>query len=333
MKNVRNSSKNTPELSVVVPAYNIENYIGRCIESLLKQDTIDLEIIIVDDGSTDRTGSIAEEYAAAESRIKVVHQENQGLYKARTCGVRFASAEYVTFCDGDDYIDKDFYGCVLEKIKEYGCDVLQFGYKKVKNNKVIWKFEPRYREMSGREALKSMLETLQFANYNWCKLYRKSLFDGIEFNENVKCNDEDVLLQVKILPDARKVYSIPIAGYNYDIREGSIVHRARGMEGINILNTDRIIYEYALGRLDQELCKSVAYDYSAKLAYWYNKCSCAGYKAKAREINELFRMIVKKNHLFGYFPKDASCRRVMMIHSLYICPPLCKMLYKIAVKG
>lgn len=332
MDMVNKLANKMPDLSVIVPAYNIENYIERCINSLLNQKSINLEIIIVDDGSTDRTGKIVDEYAKKERMIQVIHQQNQGLYKSRTNGILYANSEYITFCDGDDYIDNDFYGKTLKEFKKINCDVLQFGYKKVKENQTLWTFVPAPFEKDGRAALKSMFETLHFANSNWCKIYKRSLFKDICFDENVRCNDEDVLIHSKILPRAKKVCSISDAGYNYDTRDGSIVDVAKSMKGINILNTDRIIYQYVSEHYDTEVKRSAAYDYSAKLAYWYNKCICAGQSGKAIKINKEFRRIVRENGLFGYIPKDASYRRVLMIHLLYLCPPLCTLAYKFAIK-
>ena len=104
-----------PKLSVIVPVYNTEKYLRECIDSILAQTFRDFELILVDDGSTDGSGAICDEYAKQDERIRVIHQENGGITVARKSGVRAARGEYVTFVDSDDWIDKDMYRIMLEE--------------------------------------------------------------------------------------------------------------------------------------------------------------------------------------------------------------------------
>ena len=113
-----------PKLSVIVPVYNTEKYLRECIDSILAQTFTDFELILVDDGSTDGSGIICDEYADKDPRVQVIHQQNGGATVARRSGVRIARGEYVTFVDSDDWIDSDFYAPMIEKIKETGADVL-----------------------------------------------------------------------------------------------------------------------------------------------------------------------------------------------------------------
>ena len=98
----------TPLISVIVPIYNVEEYLSGCLESILSQNFSDFEIICIDDGSTDESGSILEMYASKDSRIRTVHQENKGLSSARNVGLDMARGEYIAFCDSDDYYHPDF---------------------------------------------------------------------------------------------------------------------------------------------------------------------------------------------------------------------------------
>ena len=107
-----------PLLSIIVPIYNIAAYLEKCIESIQNQSYCNIEIILVNDGSTDDSGRICDEYAKGDRRICVIHKENEGLVKARKTGVRVAKGEYVSFVDGDDWIDLDMYECLMQHADE-----------------------------------------------------------------------------------------------------------------------------------------------------------------------------------------------------------------------
>lgn len=113
-----------PKLSIVVPVYNVENYLNQCIDSILGQSFTDFELIIVDDGSTDCSGNICDEYAKADPRVHVIHTENHGVVTARRTGVNCAQGEYTAFVDSDDWLDPDFYSCIFEEAGTTNTDVL-----------------------------------------------------------------------------------------------------------------------------------------------------------------------------------------------------------------
>ena len=118
------------KISVIVPVYNVEPYIRRCLDSLTVQTYQDLEIILVDDGSTDQSGEICDEYAESDNRIRVIHQTNQGIVSARQAGIRCATGEYATNVDSDDWIEEGAYDFMAQKLQEYHPDMLVLGYKK-----------------------------------------------------------------------------------------------------------------------------------------------------------------------------------------------------------
>ncbi|OUQ02420.1 hypothetical protein B5E92_14680 [Erysipelatoclostridium sp. An15] len=115
-------------LSIIIPAYNIEPYIGRCLESLIIQTYKNLEIIVVDDGSTDNTLSIIKEYCNKDNRINVIHKKNEGVSVARLIGMKKASGEYIGFVDGDDIVEKDMFEFLINNAKKYGTDISHCGY-------------------------------------------------------------------------------------------------------------------------------------------------------------------------------------------------------------
>ena len=116
-----------PRLSVVVPVYNVEKYLNQCIDSILGQSFSDFELIIVNDGSTDDSGSICDQYAMADPRVRVIHTENRGVVTARRTGVNMARGEYTVFVDSDDWLDLDFYRCLIEGGEGMNADILISG--------------------------------------------------------------------------------------------------------------------------------------------------------------------------------------------------------------
>ena len=118
------------KLSVIVPVYNVEPYIKRCLDNLINQTYQNLEIILVDDGSTDRSGTICDEYAHIDSRIQVIHKKNGGIASARKSGIVHATGDYTTNVDPDDWVEREAYEYMVKKLEQYQPDMLVLGYKK-----------------------------------------------------------------------------------------------------------------------------------------------------------------------------------------------------------
>ena len=121
-------------ISVIVPIYNVEKYLKNCIESVINQSFSDFELILVDDGSKDKSGEICDKYSENDKRIKVIHKENGGLVSARQAGIRLAEGEYIFNLDGDDSIESDTFETVYEIIKNTGADIISFSYRQCRNN-------------------------------------------------------------------------------------------------------------------------------------------------------------------------------------------------------
>lgn len=124
-------------VSVIVPIYNAEKYLSKCIESILTQTYKKLEILLIDDGSSDKSGEICDRYAAADSRIKVVHRENKGVAYTRNEGLDMASGEYITFVDSDDYIHPCMYECMLKSMHKHNAQIVTCGYKRVQEDEKV----------------------------------------------------------------------------------------------------------------------------------------------------------------------------------------------------
>lgn len=118
------------KISVIVPIYNVEKYLNKCIDSIVNQTYKNLEIILIDDGSTDGSGDICDEYAGRDMRIKVFHQENKGVVAARKVGIKNATGEYIGFVDGDDYIDSNMFAELYHLINKKEADIVSSGWKR-----------------------------------------------------------------------------------------------------------------------------------------------------------------------------------------------------------
>ena len=129
--------KEKPLISVIVPVYNVEKYIRECLDSIVNQTYKNLQIILVDDGSSDNSGKICDEFAKKDSRITVVHQENQGAGAAKNTGLELIEGEYFSIIDSDDYIDLSMYEKMVSLMKQYDSDIVQCLFKQVYVNKII----------------------------------------------------------------------------------------------------------------------------------------------------------------------------------------------------
>lgn len=202
----------SPLVSVVVPVYNVENYVEKCLKSLLGQDYEAIEILVVDDGSTDESGRVCDEISLSDTRIKVFHKENGGLSSARNYGIRRANGEYVCLVDSDDAVQESFVRDLVEVAENKNADVVICGY----NDNV-----PMPKMISGENAAIRLLvgqENMEIIAWN--KLYRKYLFDTIKYPEGE--NYEDCLTTYKLLAEARGVAYLAKSLYIYEEREGSI---------------------------------------------------------------------------------------------------------------
>ncbi len=211
-------------ISVIVPVYNAEQYLHRCIDSILKQTYDSIELILVDDASMDSSGKICDDYALEDSRIKVIHcKENGGTSVARNIGLEVASGQFIGFVDNDDFIEPDFYEILYGLITEYRADVSMVSYNEV----------DEYGEFancsSGQvcvlekiEAIKELLIDKRIQNYVWNKLYRRELFQGIRFPAGVIYDDINIMYH--IFRKMNKIVCCDVARYNYCFNKNGIVN-------------------------------------------------------------------------------------------------------------
>ena len=228
------------KLSIIVPVYNVAPYLRKCVDSLLAQDISDYEIILIDDGSTDDSGVIADEIVrevmgnvtnrqspiANRPNIGVIHQENAGLSAARNSGIAIARGEYIWFVDSDDYVEPNILSSLMEQIKRDNLDVLRFRYQNVKENGET--FVPHkgmkvdYNDYSciPKDGVTFLNERMWIQCYAWQFVVKKNIIEQELFTPGIYFEDTD--WTPRILLKANGVASTDRVVYNYLWREGSI---------------------------------------------------------------------------------------------------------------
>lgn len=202
------------EVSVTVPVYNTMKYLRQCLNSLKTQTLSDIEFILVDDGSTDNSGDICEEYAANDSRFKVIHQQNGGLAAARETGLDKAEGEYVIVCDSDDWVEPDMYEKMYRKAKETDADMVLCGYFAEYNDGRSVPCQTIFKENEGFVDNYDLIK--RGAGSSWIKLIRKSLFEKTNSSYEPGINlSEDSLILYKLMRGNPRVVQIKDNLYHY----------------------------------------------------------------------------------------------------------------------
>lgn len=212
-----------PLISVIVPIYNVEKYLDRCIESIVNQTYSNLEIILVDDGSPDNCPRICDDWAEKDNRIKVVHKENGGLSDARNAGLLIATGEFVSFIDSDDFIEFHFYEILLLMLNKTHADIAACGFLRFSDQNAI---KERI-DTANVVVLNTEEALIEIINYGlvkqvvWNKLYKKSVVEGVTFD--IGKIHEDTFWSYKIFGKARQTVVVnDYLGYYYFQRNDSI---------------------------------------------------------------------------------------------------------------
>ncbi len=222
-------------ISIIVPVYKVEEYIRECLDSIINQTYTNLEIILVDDGSPDDCGKICDEYAAKDSRIKVIHQQNGGLSAARNAGLDIASGGYIGFVDSDDFIElnmyKELHKCLIENDADMSiCGIKRFGDESKSDSY-------GNRKLNKNEYLKELLKD-NIKSYACNKLYKRYLFDVVRFPIGELF--EDIKTMHLIGEIVSTVSLIDKCFYNYRIRSGSITAENKGLQARDYMTATHV---------------------------------------------------------------------------------------------
>jgi glycosyltransferase involved in cell wall biosynthesis len=208
-------------ISIIVPVYNVEEYLTNCLDSICNQTLKEIEIIIINDGSTDNSSEIIKEFQKNDKRIKVITQKNQGLSAARNAGLDIATGEYIGFVDSDDFISPDMYMDLYNKILEYDTDIVICNHYILENDSL--RTNSNYSDYlieTDKKYTYYLLRDEAIKNFVWSRLYKKELFDGVRFP--IGKVFEDIYLSFYLLGKIKNSYYISEPLYCYRVREGSI---------------------------------------------------------------------------------------------------------------
>ena len=288
-------------VSIVIPVYNVEKFLDRCIQSVINQTYPDLQIILVDDGSADRSGLICDEYAKKDSRITVIHTENKGVSSARNTGISLVDGEYLCFLDSDDALETDIIRKSLKRMNDTDADLVVFGWKKIYSNKLPEEMIPQIGVVIDLEsALKDLLQNFRaFGGGYPNKLWRVNTFDRFPQYDINLYYFEDSEWMVRMFQRIKKISFLNEIGYLYYIREDSVTFNSVNNERREIgyhLSMQKIISDLASNQLlciwfrnkyYTELVNGVIH---AKRNDWQKL-----YKKLIQEVTRSKRLILKSN--------------------------------------
>ena len=259
------------KISIIVPAYNIETYLARTLDSILDQTYRNLEVIVVNDGSKDGTGAVLDRFAAQDPRIRAIHKENGGVTSARLRGLAEATGEWIGFVDGDDLAEPDMYERLLENSLKYDADISHCGYRMVFPSRVDYYHNTgKLVEQDHDAGLRDLICGSFVEPALWNKLYRRSLFAGIteKMDFSIKIN-EDVLMNYWLFKASRKSVYEDFCPYHYVLRPGSAAtsklneHKLRDPMKVTRAifdDADEMLRPTALARLARQLIGGASMD-------------------------------------------------------------------------
>lgn len=239
-------------ISIIVPIYNVEKYLNKCIESIVNQTYENIEIILIDDGSNDNSGIICDEYAKKDNRIIVVHKENGGVSSARNKGLKIAKGEWISFVDADDWIEQIFCQTLLNKVTQEQADIALCGYNRITDNQ-IEKINANNQEvfLNSNEYLVKSLNPQTGFGFCHMKLIKKEVLKSISFNERIEVG-EDALFNIQLSTYIKKAVFLKQPLYNYRINNQSVVKRYDENYANKYLKSMKIIEEYIWQEYNEE---------------------------------------------------------------------------------
>lgn len=230
-------------LSVIVPIYNSEKFLEKCINSLISQSYKYLDIILINDGSTDGSGNICKKYEMIDERIHVIEKANSGVSKTRNIGLDKAVGEFITFVDSDDYIDSKMYEVMMSEFDSQDIDIVECGYKSVNQQGVETVYELTNEVIVGSYAcLQHYLVGKNCKNFNWNKIFKKELFRGLKY-PSIRYS-EDYWMNIYLFERCRKKKTVSNAFYFYLQHTESACHQFLPNERIKTIEMMKMVNSY-----------------------------------------------------------------------------------------
>lgn len=304
-----------------MPVYNCEKSIKKSIENIRNQTYKNIEIILVDDGSTDNSGKICDELSNKDSRIKVYHQTNKGPSAARNVGINNAMGEYLTFIDSDDIISPELVYSLFSILKKYNADITTCETLHIfSKDDVKFKYDSRVKLYTSIAALNDMLYQKEILISAWGKLFKKSLFNSIRFPEDMDFYEDSVILRVFL--KANRVIKTYSNYYGYVHRKNSLTNQFFSKSDLNVLKICNFLEHWKPE--NYKLQKAIrAYCVNANLRIWLNIPNKSNYIA----IREACFAYVKKYGKYVIKDKDARQKSRIALSIFFVNKRLLKKIY------
>lgn len=225
-------------ISIIIPVYNVEEYLENCVESIIKQTYRNIEVILINDGSLDKSGEICNNLAKVDSRIRVVHQENKGVSYTRNFGINLAKGDYLLFVDSDDRCDILMVETLTSLINLYSADIVICGYDSIENKR---KYKNEISKLTSYSALNKLCTDDIIGGFIWNKIYKKNLFDTVKFDET-KLIGEDFLVNYQIFQLTENIVYVDKPLYFYEIRKNSATTKDVVTTSLNLVSIYEELY-------------------------------------------------------------------------------------------
>ncbi len=311
-------------ISIIVPIYNLESYIPQCIDSILSQSFTNFELILVNDGSTDNSGELCDEYARLDSRVRVIHKENGGIASSRNAGLEVARGEYIGFVDNDDYINKYMFEELFNNAIKHSSDTVVCDYLKVEEDQFIdtevFNSDYSLQNFSNKEALHFIYKNMEKDTfiYPWNKLYKRYLFDEIKYEHGNIYDDETIAH--KLLYRSNKVTYIQSELYYYVKRKGSQINSPFSTKKFGRVYALKGREEFFRNKKESELHQKALKHYM-EVFFWYYYMA----KTNLTDVNKELKMLKRTfdNSIIHLLKlKDLSFRQKLMCVLFSINPAI-----------
>lgn len=298
-----NNYKPTPIISIIIPVYNVKYYLCKCIESVLVQTFQDFEIILVDDGSTDGSGNLCDDYAQKDNRIRILHKENGGLASARKAGFEMSHGKYILNVDSDDWIEPNHLQVLYDAITESNADIAQSDYFINCGNKETICINKPSSDIPGEVILEFLDGTIHSGIV--FKLIDRSLYEKDNFKFPPGDFNEDLHSSISLLLNAKKYYYVPEATYHYRMNISSLTHQQSTENKLNkyrqfMTNMSDLYYRLNIKQNDRQ-----------------RKALIRGVNNRKRDLVKFFPDIKDIDSLLDYFPKSYSLLDIRSIGDIF----------------
>ncbi len=295
------------KISIIIPVFKVEEYLPKCIESIIGQTYTNLEIILVDDGSPDKCGAICDEYAKKDSRIRVIHKENAGVAMARNDGIEIATGDYISFIDSDDWIAENAYEVLYNGLKEHDAECSVGGCVTVLEKDGV--LEPQERERKGvycLSAQEAMKGVLLGGSAVWNRLFKKEVFQEIRFPVG-RVNDDEVVA-LHAYAECKKIVFLDEDTYYYRIRSNSITTSKFSLRKVDCYYNSADNLEF-IKKVCPELIPCAEFKYIKAMLYSY-------VNLKRMKKDEKAKSVLKN------IKKDIKANKSMALKNSYITLPM-----------